>query len=360
MNTFLQKLLFQLCLISAILGCAPTVMVYQPSEYSSPDRTFPYAVKLVQLKDASPYFEWEGDQMYGKGRRNLVKGGDGILFLSPLTPDLMSQYLVKEFGASGRFKSVTLAPVETKPAKHEIIMTGDIKQATWDCPDGDSGPFSDSCQYRIEIILRGAIGDGGTWKKHVQIVSPAQRTRYTGLNSKEKAIKHNENNLSKALQLAFGQLLTSLSGYLNDPIQRSLDSLPPAEIASAVNRAVDAKQWKVAYRLSAGSEDKALLSKVCTQMAKQGDRVTESARTLLIKGGTLAKAKRYAAAIDKYSSLIEKYPGVKKAHFNRAVVMAANKDYKNAVKAMYCYTQMPLNAKELRKAKDKIAAWEEL
>ncbi len=87
-------------------------------------------------------------------------------------------------------------------------------------------------------------------------------------------------------------------------------------------------------------------------------KLPEEARRYWAQAASFVETKRYGEAITLYDQVLERAPWWAEAHFNRALVLATQDRYQEAMTSMQQFLILAPNAPEARAAQDKIYQWE--
>jgi tetratricopeptide (TPR) repeat protein len=120
-------------------------------------------------------------------------------------------------------------------------------------------------------------------------------------------------------------------------------------------------QYGRAYRIAGdGEQSLAVIKTVAETMRKLPNRpeLPEEARRFGVQATTAAERKSYDEAIALFSNGLEAAPWWAEGHFNRALLLANQNRYQEAVTSMKQFLVLAPNAPDARAAQDKIYEWE--
>lgn len=120
-------------------------------------------------------------------------------------------------------------------------------------------------------------------------------------------------------------------------------------------------QYGRAYRMAGdGDQSLAVIKTVAETMRKLPNRpeLPEDARRYGVQATTAAERKSYDEAIALLSNSLEAAPWWAEGHFNRALLLANQNRYQEAVTSMKQFLVLAPNAPDARAAQDKIYEWE--
>ena len=123
-----------------------------------------------------------------------------------------------------------------------------------------------------------------------------------------------------------------LRGSALSELGRHAEALPALRQAIALDPALTYIQYKIALELSFLQLDTEALEAVDSAMAANSDDVAP----LILRGSILFDLHRYEEALDTFTSVLQRAPGIGQVHFNRAQVLRRLGRY---TEALPCYDQ---------------------
>ena len=188
---------------------------------------------------------------------------------------------------------------------------------------------------RMEETAKNAIKDPDAWMVH-EAIDRAVSAMLTQSQARQVAVRLRNEHFTKAMTTARN---TEAGGNLR----------------AALN------QYGRAYHAAGDSEQSlAVIQTVAEAVRKLPNRpeLPEDARRYGVQATTAAEHKSYDEAVALFTQSLEEAPWWAEGHFNRALLLANQTRYQEAITSMKQFLILAPNAPDARAAQDKIYQWE--
>lgn len=145
----------------------------------------------------------------------------------------------------------------------------------------------------------------------------------------------------------------------NETFAKAMKTAQDTEVGG--NLRVALSQYGRAYRAAGdGEQSLAVIKTVAEAVRKLSNKpeLPEDARRYGVQASTAAERKNYDEAIALFAQSLEAAPWWAEGHFNRALLLANQNRYQEAVTSMKQFLVLAPNAPDARAAQDKIYEWE--
>jgi len=134
-----------------------------------------------------------------------------------------------------------------------------------------------------------------------------------------------------------------------------------AEAEASGNYLTAFKAYEWAYGWSDPSTDAASIVEALQRLYPQihpKPALPEEIRRFVIQAEAATKDQKYAEAADLYDKALKVCPWWPQAHFNKAVLLAKENKFREAITSMKTYLRLDPSASDARLAQDQIYEWE--
>jgi len=222
---------------------------------------------------------------------------------------------------------------------------------------------------QVDVVLECQVTQPGNqaplWKGTVSGKAESEELKKMEQTAREKIESEDAWMVHQAIGRAVSAFLTQSqvvqigTRLRNETFAKAMKTARETEAGGNLRAALG--QYGRAYRVAGtGEQSLAVIKTVAEVVRKLPTRpeLPEEARRYGVQAAALVEQKQYDAAIAAYDQSLEVVPWWAEGHFNRALLLANQNRYQEAVTSMKQFLVLAPNAPDARAAQDKVYEWE--
>lgn len=222
---------------------------------------------------------------------------------------------------------------------------------------------------QVDVVLDCQVTQSGSqaalWKGTVSGRAESEELEKMEDTARAKVKNSNAWMVHEAIDRAVQAFLTQSQGLQiavrlrNETFAKAMKTAQDTEAGGNLRTALS--QYGRAYRVAGNSEQSLAVIKTVAEAVRKlpnKPELPEDARRYGVQANTAAERKSYDEAVALFTQSLEEAPWWAEGHFNRALLLANQNRYQEAVTSMKQFLMLAPNAPDARASQDKIYEWE--